>query len=94
MSWSLILACLWAVSANVLAMVPSGDNHWRRAYALIAVGVPLLGYVTYENGPWMGFLVLAAGMSVLRWPMIYLGRWIKGLFPRKTEASSSYPPEG
>ena len=94
MSLSLILACVWAVLANVLAMVPSGDNHWRRAYFLIAVGVPLLGFVTYENGPWVGLLVLAAGMSVLRWPMIYLGRWIKGLFPHKREASSSYPPEG
>ncbi len=82
MSWSLILACLWAVIANVLAMIPSGDNHWRRAYFLIAVGVPILGYVTYENGPWIGLLVLAAGMSILRWPMIYLGRWMRGKLVR------------
>lgn len=94
MSLSLILAFVWAVLANVLAMVPSNDNHWRRAYFLIAVGVPLLGYVTYENGPLLGFMVLLAGMSMLRWPLIYLGRWIKGLFPHKPEASSSYPPEG
>ena len=77
MSWSLILACIWALLANVLAMVPSGDNHWRRAYFLIAVGVPIVGYVTYENGPILGFVVLLAGMSMLRWPVIYLGRWIK-----------------
>ncbi|WP_306116728.1 MULTISPECIES: DUF2484 family protein [unclassified Roseovarius] len=83
MSVSLILACIWALIANVLAMIPSGDNHWRRAYFLIAVGVPILGYVTYENGPIMGFAVLVAGMSMLRWPVIYLGRWIKGLFTRR-----------
>ena len=47
MSLSLILAALWALTANVLAMIPSRDNHWRRAYALIAVGIPILGYVTY-----------------------------------------------
>lgn len=82
MSLSLILACLWALLANVLALIPSNDNHWRRAYMLIAVGVPILGFVTYENGPWIGLLVLAAGMSMLRWPMIYLGRWVKGLFMR------------
>lgn len=82
MSLSLIMACIWALLANVLAMLPSGDNHWRRAYFLIAIGVPILGYVTYENGPWIGLLVLAAGMSMLRWPMIYLGRWIKNLFSR------------
>ncbi|GGO51677.1 Protein of unknown function [Roseovarius pacificus] len=77
MSLSLILAFLWAIAANVLAMIPSHDNHWRRAYALIAVGVPILGYVTYQNGPWIGLAVLLGGMSLLRWPVIYLGRWMR-----------------
>jgi len=77
MNLSLILAALWAVIANVLAMTPSKDNHWRRAYFLIAIGIPILGYVTYENGPWYGLAVLLAGMSVLRWPLIYLGRWLR-----------------
>lgn len=78
MSISLILACLWGLAANVLALLPSRDNHWRRAYVLIAIGIPLLGFVTYQNGPWVGLLVLAAGMSILRWPVIYLGRWLRG----------------
>ena len=79
MSWSIALAGLWGLIANVLAMIPSNDNHWARAYFLIAIGVPILGYVTYENGPWVGLIVLAAGMSVLRWPVIYLGRWLRNL---------------
>lgn len=78
MSVSLVLAALWALVANVLAMIPSKDNHWTRAYVLIAVGIPILGYVTYENGPWIGLVVLLAGMSVLRWPVIYLSRWVRG----------------
>ena len=77
MSLSLVLALLWALAANVLAMIPSKDNHWTRAYILIGFGIPLLGYVTYENGPWIGLLVLAAGMSVLRWPVRYLLRWVR-----------------
>ncbi len=77
MSWSILLAGLWGLVANVLAMIPSKDNHWKRAYFLIAVGIPILGYVTYENGPWIGLVVLVAGMSVLRWPVIYLGRWMR-----------------
>jgi len=77
MTISLILSCFWAVVANVLAMTPSKDNHWRNAYILTAIGIPLLGYVTYENGPWIGLLVMLAGMSVLRWPVIYLTRWTK-----------------
>lgn len=77
MSLSLILACLWAIGANLLAMAPSKDSHWRHAYLLIAIGIPLLGFVTYENGPWIGLAVLLAGMSVLRWPVIYLTRWVR-----------------
>ena len=60
MSLSLALACLWLVLANVLAMIPSRDNHWARAYGLIALGVPLVGWVTWVNGPTVGLLVLAA----------------------------------
>ncbi|MEQ9259141.1 MAG: DUF2484 family protein [Roseovarius sp.] len=79
MTLSLILACLWMLLANLLAMLPSRDNHWRRAYALIALGIPLLGFVTYQNGPWWGLAVLVAGISMLRWPVIYLGRWLRGM---------------
>ncbi len=82
MSLSLILACIWAITANVLGMIPSRDNHWFRAYVLIGVGLPLLAFVVYENGPWWGLFVLFAAMSVLRWPMIYLGRWVRGCFAR------------
>lgn len=77
MTVSLVLACLWALAANVLAMMPSRNHHWRRAYVLMALGVPILGFVTWQNGPWIGLMVMAAGMSVLRWPVIYLGRWMR-----------------
>ena len=77
MTLSLFLAFLWVIAANVSAMLPSRDNYWTRAYVLIALGVPLLGYVTYQSGPWWGLAFLAAGVSMLRWPLIYLGRWLR-----------------
>lgn len=82
MTAPLVAACLWLVAANVLAMLPSRDNHWSRAYALIALGIPILGWVTLEAGPLAGLLVLAAGASVLRWPVIYLGRWLRARLGR------------
>ena len=72
MSASLVAVFLWAIAANVLALIPSRDNHWSRACVLIGVGLPLLGWVTVENGAWVGLLVLVAGMSVLRWPVLFL----------------------
>ena len=44
---------------------------------LIAVGIPILGWVTYEAGPIWGMVLLAAGASVLRWPVIYFWRWLR-----------------
>lgn len=75
MTLSLVLACLWVLIAGVISILPS-NIHWRAAYGLIAVGIPLLGYVTYQNGPVWGLIALAAGVSVLRWPVFYLGRWL------------------
>jgi hypothetical protein len=77
MPLSLILAFLWALAANVLAMTPSRDKHWRAAYVLIGVGIPILGFVTYQTGPLMGVLCLMAAISILRWPVVYLWRWMR-----------------
>ena len=77
MSWALACAFGWVVLAHVLALIPSTDHHWRRAYLLIALGIPLLGWVTVDSGPWAGLLVLAMGVSVLRWPVVHLARWAR-----------------
>ena len=74
MNGSIILACLWAVTATLIAVLPSRDRHWRAAYLLITAGIPILGWVTLQNGPWVGLIVLAAGASILRWPLVYLWR--------------------
>ena len=78
MTISLELGCLWIVVANAIAMFPSKRNHWPQAWGLIAVGVPLLGYITYENGPWWGLAALFAGASILRWPLRHLAGWARG----------------
>ncbi|MGE5199408.1 MAG: DUF2484 family protein [Rhodospirillaceae bacterium] len=77
MTTSLILGCVWIVVANVIGMMPSKRNHWPQAYALIAAGIPLLGYITYENGPWWGLAALFAGASILRWPLRFLAAWVR-----------------
>jgi len=85
MSLSLILALVWLVVANVVGMLPSRRNHWPAAYALIVVGIPLVGYVTWQTGPAVGMLVLLAGASILRWPLVYLWRWLKRRRGQRTE---------
>lgn len=77
MIWPLVCALVWLIAANVIGMFPSKDHHWRNAYGLIAVGIPILGWVTYVNGPIVGLLIMLAAGSVLRWPVVYLWRWLK-----------------
>lgn len=74
--WSTAFVLLWFVTATVGAMLPTKDSHWTLAYWLIGAGLPLLGWFVWENGVWLGLLVLAGAMSVLRWPVRFLIRWI------------------
>ena len=78
MTAPLIAGLLWLVAANLIGMLPSRDKHWRNAYLLIAVGVPLLGWVTYVDGVVWGVILLVAAGSVLRWPVVYAWRWVRG----------------
>ncbi len=79
MTASMMAAFGWLVLANVTGMFPSKYKHWPQAYALIAVGLPILAWVFWENGPWIGLIVLVAACSVLRWPVRYLLRWVRRL---------------
>ena len=81
---SLVAAALWAMLAFVMQSIPSTDNHWRRAYVLMALGTPILIWIFVENGVWVGLAVFALGASVLRWPLYYLYLWLRDkLRPRK-----------
>ena len=73
----LIAGLVWLIGANLVAMVPSRDHHWRNAYALIGIGIPLLGWITWTNGPLLGLIFMAGGASVLRWPVWFLWKWVK-----------------
>lgn len=74
----IILIGLWVVLAFVLAAFPSNNSHWRRAYVLMAIGFPLLIWITWNHGLVFGFIGLVVGASVFRWPVYFLWRWIKG----------------
>lgn len=75
--YAFIAACLWVLIAWVLSIVLTAKQSWPAAYGLIAIGIPILIWLGISMG-WtaagVGFVV---GCVVLRWPVIYAGRWIK-----------------
>lgn len=83
MTVSLTLALVWLVAANLIGMVPSKKKHWPQAYVLIALGLPLLGWVFWENGWIAGALVLIAACSILRWPVRFFVRWLRRAMSRE-----------
>ena len=68
---------LWLIAANLIGMLPSKDYHWSNAYKLIAVGLPILVWLGLTNGALYALVFLVAAGSVLRWPLVYLWRWIR-----------------
>ena len=83
MSGPLALACLWCVLANVIGMFPSRHHHWPAAYVLITFGIPILALVFWSDGVLTGVIVLVAAMSILRWPVRYLVRWLMSPFRKE-----------
>lgn len=82
---AIILACLWILVACAAGMAPA-RYHWPAAWALIATGIPLLGFLTLTMGPVWGLVALAAGASILRWPILRAGQRLAGLLaPREGE---------
>ncbi|VDC31322.1 DUF2484 family protein [Pseudogemmobacter humi] len=72
MSLPLILGFLWLVTANLAAMLPSRSHQERAVPVLIALGIPLLGWLTWASGPLWGLMFLLGGASALRWPLVWL----------------------
>lgn len=85
MSYSLSAACCWIILAAILAAIPSQDNHWRRAYFLMALCAPILVWVYMSDGIYWGLAFTLAVLSVFRWPLRYLGAWIIRQVMRPTE---------
>lgn len=69
------VACVWLIVANLAAILPSKDNHWRRAYVLMATGAPLTVWLGWTQGTVAALIFLACAASLLRWPLVYLWRW-------------------
>lgn len=88
MSWTLLLSCLWIVGAKLASMRPSDRKHWPLAYALMPLGAPIVALAWWEHGAGAAFLVLAVGMVVLRWPVIYLGRRILRLLKGASDGAA------
>lgn len=92
MSAPLTLACLWVLAATVTAMLPMRRQRWPGLALLIAAPVLIL-WLSLAHGWWVGAVALAGFLSMVRRPLVYLGRRALGL-PVSLPAELDSPPEG
>ena len=74
----LIALCLWVVVAAVLQWATTAKQSWPAAYGLMVAALPIL-WLLWQQSPLHALLGLAAMCSVLRWPVRYGWRRIRGL---------------
>ncbi len=82
MSAALILLCIWVVAATCIGMLPM-RYHWRGAIGLMATGAPLLVWIFWTHGVWIGLACIVAMVSILRWPALFLIRRLGRLLGAK-----------
>lgn len=75
--YAFIAACSWIVLAWVLSVVLTAKQSWPAAYGLIAAGLPILIWLGLSMGWTAAAIGFVVGSVVLRWPVIYAGRWIR-----------------
>ena len=66
----IIWTAIWVIVAGTLSALPSKRKHWPLAYALMALGAPILFWAWIES-PLQGLAATAAGVLTLRWPIRY-----------------------
>lgn len=79
----LVTAFLWLITANVIAMFPSRDHHWRNAYALMAAGLPLTLWLARMQGPLAAAVFLTCAASILRWPVYFAWKKLQAMVVRQ-----------
>lgn len=77
MSAALIAACLWALAATVVALLPMRAQMIPGLALLLAAPV-LLVWIAMTHGVWVTLGCLLAVLSLFRNPLIYLVRRAMG----------------
>lgn len=54
----------WLILARLAGSLRRRQRQ-RALWALVATGVPILGWLTYTCGPWAGIAFLSLGLAVL-----------------------------
>lgn len=78
MTLSLTLACLWAIAATVVALLPMRQQ-MVPGVTLLAAAPVLIVWIGVDHGFWWALGGFAAFASMFRKPLVYFARRALGL---------------
>lgn len=73
MSLSLVLSCLWAIAASIVAMLPMRRQFAPGIMLLICAPI-LLIYLGYQHNPWVVLAASIAILSMFRRPLFFMSK--------------------
>lgn len=76
---AIVFAACWIGIGTVVALLPVRYIP-PGAFLLMLLLVPLVPYLWIAGNPFLALLFLAGVGSLLRWPIVYLGRFIRAKF--------------
>lgn len=77
MSLSLLLACIWAILATVVALLPMRFQY-RPGLLLFLAAPCLMIFIGVEHGAWVAGLACLGFVSMFRHPLRYFWRKFTG----------------
>lgn len=80
MSASLTAAALWVIAASITAMLKM-RHQYVPGITLLVLAPVVLVWIGYQHGPWVALLGLAALLSIMRNPLRYFWKRLKGERP-------------
>ncbi len=76
---AILVAGLWALAVNLVAMIPWGRLHFSLGMALLLCFPFVLWMIGQAFGGWAVFTIVLVGVSLYRLPLIYYIKKVLGL---------------
>ena len=76
---ALLIAALWALAVNLVAMLPWGKPHFSLGFVLLLCFPFVVWQIALAFGGWAVFAIVLVGVSLYRLPLIYYVKKVLGL---------------
>ncbi len=86
--WSALLAGLWVLGGAIVAMSNTRYHGVFAVFLFIPSALVIVPWLAFDYGFWAALVALVGVCSMLRWPLYYVGKYLRS---RVTGEDFSWP---